>query len=268
MALDTRDKLVAAVAGGFKASLYCASIANQLVGGVCSLWRGTGSPLWGGGAIPTTFATCDDNLAGGIVLPAFGTNKGYITRFAPCAATIGTFNVYDRLAHLGGLVGNVATVQAAVVNLVTAAAAGRCAANGEDVQWFLEWYAATGSTAVTASIIYKDPSNTDRTTTIALPATVNVSRCSQIIPLPGYPITSIVSVTLSATTGTAGNFGVTARKYLTSVGVLIANVVPPGCDGLSLGLPEIKETSCLEMLVNCSATSTGLLQGSIQLGYA
>jgi hypothetical protein len=269
MALDTRDKLISAVASGFTVSLYSSSIANQVAGNFCALWRGQGSPLWGQGAIPTTFVTCTDTLAGGVNLPAFGTTKGYIVRLAPSGATPGTICVYDRLAHIGGLSGTVITAQAAVVNLVTAVAAGRCIADGSDVDWFLEVYTDMGATGVNATVIYRDSGANSRTATaIALGATPRTSRCYQIVPLPGYPICDIVSVTLSATTGTAGNFGVTARRKLTRIGQFIANVCPPGCDGVSLGLPEIKETSCLELVVLCTTTSTGILQGEMGIGFA
>ncbi|MBL8965398.1 MAG: hypothetical protein JNG85_00235, partial [Spirochaetaceae bacterium] len=80
MALDTRDKLIAAICAGLKVPIYKASVANMAAGYICSLWRAVGSPLWAQGAIPAAAATPNDDTAGGIALPAFGTNTGHVLR--------------------------------------------------------------------------------------------------------------------------------------------------------------------------------------------
>lgn len=272
MALD-RDKMLGAIASGGIIPIYKASVANMGAGYIASLWRATGSPLWTIGAIPSTVYTPTDALAGGIVLPSFGSNKGRIYRFAPVGATIGTYMVYDRLAHIGGLVGNVATVQNCAIDVETAKTAGRCLSTYLDVEWYIEIYTDIGTTASNLTVTYRDTADSvDKT--IAISGFTGASplnrsgRCVQLVPTDGIQIKRVVSVQHNTTSGTAGNYGITARRKLCEVGQMLANIMAPSVDAISIGLPEIKDTSCLEMLVLCSTTSTGIVYGSLVYGQA
>ncbi len=265
----TRDRMLAAIAVGERIPIYKASMANMAAGYLCSLWRAVGSPRWAQGAIPGAAATPTDNTVGGITLPDFGSNTARIYRFAPVGATIGTFMLYDRLAHMGGLSGTVITEQTVSLAVATAVAAGR--ANESQVEWYLEIYTDLGTTAANAVISYTDVNDTSgKNITItgftgASPLN-RAGRCVPLIPADGIQIRSIQSVTLSVSSGTAGSFGVTARRHLCGVGQMLANVQAPGCDAVSIGLPEIQGTTCLEMLVQCSTTSTGIIQGDLKWG--
>lgn len=265
----TRDKMMEAIAGGGRIPIYKSSVANMAAGYICSLWRATGSPLWQQGAIPAGAATPTDDTVGGIVLPSFGTNKGRIYRFAPRPNIAGTFMVYDRLAHMGGLVGNVATSQSVNIDAATAIAAGRAVAN--EIEWFVEIYTDIGTTAANLTVTYTDVNDVG-SKTITITGFTGTSplnrsgRCVQLVPTDGVQIKSIQSVQLSISSGTAGSFGITARKFLCDVGVPVVNVLPVSVDAISIGMPEIKETACLELLVLCSTTSTGILQGTLTWG--
>ena len=266
MALDSMDKLVALLAAGLDDPISKSSIANQAAGQIVSLWRATGMPTQG--AIPGAFATCDNALAGGFALPTLGALKGYVGTVALVGVTANTWILYDRLGHMGGLSGTVTTAQTANVDLVTASGNGRCSAVGADVDWFIEIYTDLGSTAVNATVAYNDQVDGAQTAAaIALAATPRASRLYQIIPVAGTSIKKVNTVTLSASTLTAGSFGVTARKRLCSLGQSIANVSPPG-DFAAIGAPEFKQTSCLEICALCTATSTGILMGELLLGTA
>jgi hypothetical protein len=266
MALDTNDKLVAMLAAGQNDPIYKASIANTAAGQLASLWRATGMPTQG--AIPGAFATCTNALAGGLALPSLGALQGYIGRAALNGVTPNTWLIYDRLANMGGLSGTVTTAQTANVDVVTAAAAGRCHADGSDVVWFLEIYTDMGATGVNATVNYNNQSDAAQSAAvIALGATPRASRLYQIIPNAGDSIKKVNTVTLSGTTGTAGSFGVTACSRQCSVGQPIANVAPPG-DFAAIGAPEFKATSCLQFVAQCTTTSTGILMGEILLGVA
>jgi hypothetical protein len=266
MALDTLDKLVELLASGQCDPIYKASIANAAAGQFASTWRATGVPTQG--AIPGAFATCDNALAGGLALPTLGALKGYIGRLGLIGATINTWILFDRLAHMGGLSGTVITAQTANVDLVAASGNGRCLATGSDVDWFIEIYTDMGATGVNATVNYNNQDDgAVNAAAIALGATPRASRLYQIIPNAGTSIKKVNTVTLSATTGTAGSFGVTARRRLCSIGQPIANVSPPG-DFAAIGAPEFKQTSCLELVAICSTSSTGILMGEINLGTA
>jgi hypothetical protein len=266
MALDTMDKLVAMLAAGQNDPIYKSSIANTIAGQLTSLWRAIGMPTQG--AIPGAFATCDNALAGGISIPTLGALKGYIGRIALTGSLANTWLLYDRLGHMGGLSGTVTTAQTANVDLVTASGNGRCATNGSDVEWFIEVYTDMGATAVNATVNYNNQSDAaQNATAIALGATPRASRLYQIVPNGGDSIKKVNTVTLSASTLTAGSFGVTACSRQCGLGQPIANVSPPG-DFAAIGLPEFKQTSCMELVALCTTTSTGTVMGEIILGTA
>lgn len=267
----TRDKMLAAIAAGGKLPIYKSSIANMGAGYICSLWRATGSPGWPQGAIPGAAANPTDATTGGIPLPTFTSTTGRIYKFAPVGATVNTWKLYDRIGHMGGLSGTVTTAQTVSLAIATPLAAGRCMSDMLDVEWYVEIYTDIGTTAANLTVSYTDTADTaGKTITItgftgASPLN-RAGRCVQLIPTDGIQIKSVQSVLLSGTTGTAGSFGITARVPKAQVGQLIANVAPPGTDGVSIGLPEIKDSACLEMLALCSTTSTGIVLGEIVWG--
>ena len=270
MALN-RDKMIAAIAAGGRVEICKASVANMAAGYVCSLWRATGSPAWLQGAIPGAAANPTDDLAGGVVLPAFTGMTGRVYRFAPVGQTVGTWMLYDRIGHMGGLNGTTLTAQTVNLDVETPKTAGRCASNYSDIEWFLEIYTDIGTTAANATVTYTDSADTANKTIVisgfAGASPLNRSgRCVRLVPSDAIAIKSVQSVLLSASSGTAGSFGVTARVRKAAVGQLVANVAPVGTDGISIGLPEIKATACLEMLVVCSTTSTGLVLGELVWG--
>lgn len=266
MALDTTDKLVALLAAGQMNPIYKASLANAVAGQMFSLWQAAGMPT--AGATPGAAATCTNALAGAFALPSLGALKGYVAKLALQGATPNTWLLYDRLAHMGGLSGTVATAQTANVDLVTAAGAGRCSAVGADVDWFIEIFTALGSTGVNATVNYNDQSDAAvNAAAIALGATPRAGHLYQIIPNAGTSIKKVNTVTLSATTGTAGSFGVVAMRRMCSLGQALANVAPAG-DAFAIGAPEFKATACLQLAALCSTTSTGILLGELILGTA
>jgi hypothetical protein len=239
-----------------------ASISNAAVGHIFSLWRATGIPSQG--AIPAAAAICTSALTGCI---GFANQTAPITSYyAYQTLTTGnaatSVEIHDRLAHVAGLSGIVTTAQGALT-LAGLSAARLGDTNYSDVLWWLEWYADTGATAATATVnvTYNDDT-TGNLTAVSLGTTV---RASRMFPLRsavgGKWIKAVNSVTLSATTGTAGNFGITATRWRTTVSANIANKAEH-YDWALLGIPEIPNDSCLQMLMVCTATGTGTLRGT------
>ena len=104
-----------------------------------------------------------------------------------------------------------------------------------------------------------------RPVAIALAATRPASQIIPIVPTNGdTSIQSIQTVTLSASTLTAGNFRVTARKRHAEIPLIIANAGSI-VDYAGLCLEQVVSTVCLEWVVLCSTTSTGLLLGSFEV---
>lgn len=268
MALDTINKVVSGLSSGVILPIYKATISTLAAGYFVSLWRATGFPTQG--AIPSGAATCDDNLAGSWPLGDSSTLDFYVLRAAFAGATVGTWMLYDRLAHMGGLSGVTTGDQTVNVSLATAYGQGRCAVDGSDVEWFAEMYTAIGTAAQVVTVTYVDQNDQNQTTTISIGGTSplnQASRCIQILPNAGTSIKSITKINFGTTTGTAGSWGITARKKLFSVGQLLANIAPP-CDFAAIGAPKIADTTCLEICVICSTTSTGVLIGDIKVGAA
>lgn len=276
MTITTRDQLINGL--GNNASrivLDKANIASQAAGTYVSLWRATGQP--GQGAIPSTTAVCNNTTVGGIgftqqVSPA--TSYGAYLEVATSNASM-TLELHDRLAHMAGLNGTLATAQ--TINMDFSALSSdnlverKGDANYSDIQWWLEWYTATGSTAVTATIAVTYNDTTTGTLSVALAAT---RPASLMIPLNGFIpaagagkyIRAITTITLSATTGTAGSFGVTATRPRMTLGTPIANYKVTA-DWAQLGLPEIFNGSCLFPIVLTSTTSSGTVRGGGKIAH-
>lgn len=273
MAITTRDQLINAMCNNSSRIIIDkASISNAAAGQFHSLWRATGQP--GQGVIPSTAARCTNALTGSLQFTQqTDPVKSYLSIMEGlCSNNASTLEVHDRLMHMGGLVGNVATAQTANLDLYANLASDNLTArtgdtNFSDVSWWLEWYTDTGSTVVTATVnvTYNDAS-TGNLTAISLAAT---SRATFMQPLnylipaasAGKYIRCVNTVTLSATTGTAGSFGVTATRYRAALYQPIANARFTA-DWAGLGIPEIPNSFCLALIQIAGATTTGTVRAT------
>lgn len=266
MTITTRDGIIAGLGSGADRILIDkASLANAAAGNIFSLWQAGAVPA--AGAAPTTAAVCTSALTGAI---KFANQTAPATSYLDwCWMAFGNANssveVHDRLAHMGGLSGTVTTAQGALSLVTTAPAAARLgAADYSDVQWFLEVYTALGATGVnaTVAVTYGDGS-TGNLTAVALGATPRAGRLYPLLSAsPGKWIKAVTGVTLSATTGTAGNFGITATRGRTMCGPAIAANSPVVMDWAALGHSEIPNDACLQLTMLCSTTTTGTVRGA------
>lgn len=265
MAITTIDGVLAALGNNAQnLVINKATIATQIAGGFTSLWRATGIPAQG--AIPAAAAECVNTLLGALGFTNPGSGNSHLGRAMLLSGNAATdVQFHDRLAHMGGLSGTVTTAQTANVDVSTATnnmALRKGDANYSDVQWWLEWYTATGSTAVTATITYTNAAGTSgRTTTVAIPASTAASRMLPIIGNGGEFIKSIQSVTLSATTATAGSFGVTATRALSGISMGLANAGVV-YDWAMLGFPRVHDFACVMLVMVPGTTSSGSLYGT------
>lgn len=270
MTITTRDQLIDALGNNSsRIILDKASIASQTAGTYVSLWRATGQP--GQGAIPAAAAVCTNALVGAI---GFTQQTSPVTSYGAylngvSSNSVMTLEIHDRLKHMGGLNGTLTTAQTANVDF-NGEASGNIPerigdANYSDIQWWLEWYTATGATAVTATIavVFNDGSTANLSASLAAtrPASFMLP-LNGLIPAAssGKYIRKVDTVTLSATTGTAGSFGVTATRPRMTLPLSLANFTQTA-DWAALGLPQIYNSSCLFPLVLTSTTSTGTLRG-------
>jgi len=271
MTITNRDQLIDAMANNSSRIIIDkASIASQTANSFVSLWRATGQPAQG--AIPASAATCDNTLTGALQFtqqtsPA----TSYLTILESLSSNSAmTLEIHDRLMHMGGLSGTVTTAQTVGVNLDANLSNVNLSnrigdANYSDVQWWLEWYTATGATVVnaTVNVTYNDGTSGNLTAQ-SLAAT---RPASHMIPLNGLNIAgakfirAVNTVQLSATTGTAGSFGVTATRYRAANYMPIANARFTN-DWAGLGLPEVPNSSCLQAILLTSTTSSGTLRAT------
>lgn len=277
MAITTRDQLIDAM--GNNASRIVidkANIANAAAGQYLSLWRATGQP--GQGAIPANAVTCNNALTGAMNFAqqtAPATSYGAWAN-AVCSNSAVTIEIHDRLMHMGGLSGIVTIAQTVSVNLNGVTADNMVERLGDsnfsDVQWWAEWYTDTGATAsnATVAVTYND-GTTGSLTTFAAGGTVRAGRMiplNNLIPAAaaGKFIQSINTVTLSASTGTAGSFGFTATRPRMTMPLPLSNKME-AFDWAQLGLPEIFNSSCLSLIELCSTTSTGTVRGGGKIAH-
>lgn len=269
MAIETYDQLVNTLANNAsRVVLDKGSLANQVAGRYCSLWRATGQPAQG--AIPTTAAACDNTLLGAV---QFTQQTAPATSYIGILNAVGSSNaftleVHDRLAHRGGLVLNVTTAQAVDLDLdLLGISADRIGdPNFGDVQCWLEVYGDGGATASNATInVTFDDDTSANLNTQAVGGTIRIGNCFSVDALrttaqQGKNIKRVNTVTLSASTGTAGNFGFTFTRPRMYLPMSLANLVNKA-DWPQTGLSEVPNGSCLTFMIIPSTTSSGTLRG-------
>lgn len=206
------------------------AVTAPVVGRRHSMFRWDGQP---GGAspssLPTTSAACTNTTAGGLqqATPAAGAKK----RLLGCAFSAlnaGTIVLYDRLNQSGGLSG--LTSGAQTTNLPTAALTRRT--SGQGVEAWLEIYTAVGTTGTTSTLSYTNSAGTSgRTSQTSTFGTAGFDEKDRILPQTlasgDKGVQAVASVTLAASTLTAGNFGVVLAYPLVSL-----PLTQPGVGGI------------------------------------
>lgn len=272
MTISTLDQLVNALANNNSpVFIDKANIANTAAGQFFSLWRATGQPAQA--AIPTGAAVPTNATLGALTFNQQTAPAASYLGALALVSSVGTMGieVHDRIAHLGGLVLNVTTPQTITgLDLAPGAlnppAARLGNANYSDGQWYLEVFSDGGATAsnATINVTYNDGS-TGNLTALAVGGTLRAGRLIALTPLiptadQGKFIRAINSVTLSASTTVAGNFGFTYMRQGASVEVLVANKPEPA-DWQRLMMAEIANGACLQLACTCSSTNSGAVRG-------
>ena len=262
MAIDTMDKLIAAMPGQHR-HLFKASQTSEGAGTWHSLWKAAGSPgagstpPTGNGQVPTRLT------AGAITLvnPA-GANKLYLARFSVAGATAGTVILYDRLWHNSGFNGNIITAQ----TVATPPTLTRPDANGADVEIWGEVYTAMGATASVFTVTYTNQDGTTgRSASYSMPA--NALSVGQLFPFTlqagDTGVRTVTQVQLSIATGTVGDFGLVLLRRVAEIPMTIVNVLGDR-DAFALGMPELYTDAGLALQVLCTTTNTGNVLGAVE----
>lgn len=259
----TLDTLAAALsAPGSPKTINKASAVSEGAGTWHSLWKVGSLPA--AGANPPTFSSGSSYIPTRATTGAVGQanagagNNLYLAGFSGNTTTAGSLILYDRLWACSGFGTVVTTAQ----NITTPGTltAGRDPNSGADVEPWLEVYTAPGATTATWTVTGTDSTGTTgRTWTYTHPA--NAESVGQMMPLnAGTAVGGMrapASFQASASSGTAGDIGLTLMRRIGMISVPTANIAAIAQDAFATGLPEIYDDACLAFMVQCTVTGTG-----------
>lgn len=239
-----------------------ATAVVPIAGRGTSLWQYDGMPA--GGAVPTAGAIPDRTTAGAIPFTApGGTREKFLISSSIVPTVAGVYLLYDRLYHIGGLSAGITTSQTVQGSPATPAITRNPAGAGNMA--FYEVYSQIGATSANLTMTYTNQAGTGSRT-----STINIGSAGfreltrmQRIPLQAGDsgIRSVQSVQLSASTTTAGNFGITIAQPIAWI-VCGAAAIGGWRDfttGLP-GIPTIDPNACLSLMyIPNAAAATELL---------
>ncbi len=199
-----------------EARVQGAAAVAPVIGRWQSMWQYEGSPSHG--AVPTTVLAPDNTTAGGWkhTSPGGGRQKwlDFLWAYMP---TTGSIVVYDRLLQIGGLSGIVVSPTAQTVG-------GTLTRNttGAGNRIFVEIYTIIGASSTTITAAYTNQDGDSKTTQAVAIGNTGLREVDRMIPLSlaagDYGVQAVASVTLAATTSTAGNFGVVVARPIAVFG--------------------------------------------------
>jgi hypothetical protein len=267
------DALAAALPGR-RHSISKVLGAHEAQGAFQSCWKLAGAPA--AGANPPVFTAGSGYIPTRATAGALGQANPsanlYIAQASLLSALSGTLAppagtliIADRLWACSGFSGTTTTVQ--TVTTPGSLTAGRDPNTGDDVEMWIEFYTAIGASASNLLITYVDQGGTaGNTVTYAHPA--NAPTANQMVPILDLAagdtgVQQLTSVDWSATTGTAGDFGITLLRRLAEIPIAAGAVT--NLNFADLGLPEVLDDACLFFI--WQHASTVLTTGTPLLGH-
>lgn len=265
MTIENTNDLLNAMLNNFSRFNITKNNPNLKIGEFFSLWRISGLPSIA--PIPTTPVVYNASSVGGIgYTQVTSPTRSYlgIAEYYTTTGGIGLF-LYDRLMARGGLVGNITTSQTVGVDLSTNLGTSNLLARiGQtdytQVHWFVEVYTALGATAttMTVNVTYSDGT----TGNIAVPYTTGAAVTGTSVFINpftpsnknGLGIRAVNTIQFAASTGVAGNFGVTAavrKDYTQMLSTLYQTKT-----WVRNGLVEIANNSCIVLMAYSGVAST------------
>jgi hypothetical protein len=205
------------------------------------------------GVAPTTAVVPVRDTAGGNPYEASaGATQRILSARIGHGTTHGMLYIVDRLCHQAGLSGTSTSAQ--TTNLPTAALTRYT--SGAGVRAGIEIYSALGATSVGLSTSYTNQAGTAGQVSPKIPVgNTNFLEARRFFDLPlqegDTGVRSVESVTLDASTGSVGNFGVVLYKPLLAIPVDELRRNPTTFDGLlQYGgmFPEVVDGACLAFL--------------------
>lgn len=233
-----------------------AAAAAPIAGQAMSLWLYQGQPgsdtaLPGAVAIPT-------NATSGALQqddPGGGRTK-YLQEIGYSGSATGTVLMYDRLLHISGLSGTNAgaqTVGGSITRWTGTAAAGN--------RIYCEIFTQVGATtSVTITAAYTNQDGSGATTQAVTFGATNNREAQRWIELPlaagDTGARGVTSCTLSGTTGTIGDFGITIGRPVCSVALAQVNgYMTRDFVSMPPSMPQIATGACLAFAFYAASTT-------------
>lgn len=226
------------------------------------LWLYDGQP--GAGVAPGAVAAPTRATAGALaqVNPG-GSRQKWMTYWWAACTSAGTLTLCDRLLHISGLSGTSTSAQTVGGTLSRYAAAGTCLGN----EIWLDVYTQIGVTSTTFTVSYQNQANATKTSPAISIGNTGLREAQRSIPVPlasgDSGVLAVNSVTLAATTGTVGDFGVTVRRPLAALGFASAGVAQ--MSSLLDQPAEILTDACLDLVWFSNSTTVPLVMGGIHM---
>lgn len=204
---------------------------SPVAGRGASLWLYDGTPS--SGAIPTVGQIPSFATVGAIPFtPPTGLQEKFLISVGATSLVAGTFLLYDRLFHCGGLNASVTADQTVQGLIPTPAITRNTSGIGNLV--FYEIYSQIGTVTTTLRLFYTDQSGSQAESQINIGGTgFREQTRAQLFPVNG--IRSIEKVRLDASTTLAGNFGLTIAKPIAWIPCGAAGIL--GWRDFTTGLP-------------------------------
>lgn len=233
-----------------------AAATIPVAGRMISLWQYDGMPA--GGAVPTAGEIPTRATQGALpFVPATGGREKFNLSSAVSSNVAGTFILYDRLFHIGGLSGTSTAAQTVQGSTPSPAITRNTGGAGNFA--FYEVYTQLGSTSTTLTMTYTDQDgNTGQTSTINIGAGGfrDPTRAQRIPHAAGDDgLRAVASIQNTGSTGTAGNFGIVIARPLAWAAVNVAGGA--GWRDWTTGLPgyAYDENACLALLFQPAAAT-------------
>lgn len=249
----------------YKDGRVAAAAGVTVAGRFSSLWQYNGSPAHG--AAPGAVAAPDNTTNGGLKQtdPGGGRQKWLLGATAT-SSVAGTLIIYDRLLHISGLNGTTLTAQTVGGSLTR-----YTGAESVGNQIWVEVYTQIGTTATTITASYTDQDGNSGITSQTAPiGGTGLREVQRMIPIPlaagDTGVRAVASVTLAASTTTAGDFGITVARPLAyiPIGVVGAGTVRDFISGLP-SVIEIKTDACLSLAWLANGTAGPQIWGSLHM---
>lgn len=239
-----------------------AAATAPIAGRWASLWTYDGHPA--GGSAPGAVAAPTNATTGALPFTSPGGGReSHLTQVWATGLVAGTLLLYDRLLHISGLSGTTTTAQTVGGTLTRhTGGAGNFA--------FIEVYTIIGTTGTTVTMEYTNQAGTtSRVSTATGIGATGFREVTRAIMMPlqagDTGIQAVANIDLLATTGTAGNIGLTVGHPIAYCGIGAAGA--PGWRDFVTGLPGIpviESGACLALLWSPSTTTAPEVFG----GYA